>query len=517
MTTRKIFILLLNIFSSGFLFSQVQFSSDFESASIGSVKLLDSVWIKSTPTDSMLSLSYEISSRFDPLNPVDTSLSPSARWYYFRITGVKGKQIFLNIRNSEAIRPFYSYDNKNFQRFEFVENINKGQINKIFTQDTVYICHFIPYTCSHLDKKYKEWSESKYMKTEVIGKSQQGRDIRMMTLTDWSADDTNKKRVWIHGRVHPSEHPSSWHLEFLIEKLLDGSIHSRAMLASTIFYIVPFANPDGVYGGFSRSTSTGVNIEINWDRPDSLTMPEVKALRGKIESLTKDRPFDLFLNMHSQISGTITYWIHTAESTSGLMFRKQILLSALTINENPWFSPADLSFSGVAPRYVEGWIWDRSGNNTVAITFETPYTYYKDNKNGEWVSLENLKSLAGNSLNAISDYLEISSDSRILADVKVSRPSAWKKAADDSMAYFGDECLITDKVRQKVRAKVGLPEAGTYRVYTWVAGSVDNWSDNLVNRWKEIGSVTVSKKRTYKWRGSSDQLNGVADKLLFLK
>ena len=96
MTTRKVFILLLNIFSSGFLFSQVQFSSDFESASIGSVKLLDSVWIKSTPTDSMLSLSYEISSRFDPLNPVDTSLSPSARWYYFRITGVKGKQIFLN-------------------------------------------------------------------------------------------------------------------------------------------------------------------------------------------------------------------------------------------------------------------------------------------------------------------------------------------------------------------------------------------------------------------------------------
>ena len=64
----------------------------------------------------------------------------------------------------------------------------------------------------------------------------------------------------------------------------------------------------------------------------------------------------------------------------------------------------------------------------------------------------------------------------------------------------------------------GVPvDLGTYKVYTWVAGSVDNWSDNLVNRWKEVGSVTVSKKRTYKWRGTSDQLNGVADKLLFLK
>jgi Zinc carboxypeptidase. len=303
----------------------------------------------------------------------------------------------------------------------------------------------------------------------------------------------------------------------LIDKLLDGSVHSRALLANTIFYIVPFTNPDGVYGGLSRSASTGVNIEINWDRPDPLTMPEVKALRGKIESLTKEKPFDLFLNMHSQISGTITYWIHTAESTSGLMFRKQMLLSALTINDNSWFAPADLSFSDVAPRYVEGWIWNRFGNNTVAVTFETPYTYYKDNKNGEWVSLDNLKSLANNSLFAISDYLGVSSDARILADVKVSRPSVWKKSAKDSLVYFGEECLITNKVKQKVSAKVAFPDAGTYKVYTWVAGSVDNWSDNLVNRWKEVGSVTVSKKRTYKWRGTSDQLNGVADKLLFLK
>ncbi len=517
MTTRKFFLLLLNIFCSSFLFSQVHFLSDFESASIGSVKLLDSVWIKSTPTDSMLTLSYEISSRFDPQNPVDTSLSPSARWYYFRITGVKGKQLFINIRNSETIRPFYSYDNKNFKRFEFVENINKGQINKIFTQDTVYICHFIPYTCSHLDKRFEEWSESKYVKTEVIGQSQQGRDIRMMTLTDRSVDDANKKRVWIHGRVHPSEHPSSWHLEFLIDKLLDGSVHSRALLANTIVYIVPFTNPDGVYGGLSRSASTGVNIEINWNRPDSLTMPEVKALRGKIENLTKEKPFDLFLNMHSQISGTITYWIHTAESTSELMFRKQMLLSALTINDNPLFSPADLSFSDVAPRYAEGWVWNRSGNSTVAITFETPYTYYKNDKSGEWVSLDNLKSLANNSLFAISDYLGISSDARILADVKVSRPSGWKKVNDDSMVYFGNECLITNKQKQRVRAKVKFPEAGTYKVYTWVAGAAYNWSDNLINRWKFVGSVTVSKKCTYKWKGTSDQMNGVANKMLFIK
>ncbi len=510
-------MLLLNIFCSGFLFSQVHFSSDFESASIGSVKLLDSVWVKSAPTDSMLTLSYEISSRFDPQNPVDTSLSPSARWYYFMITGVKGKLLFINIRNSEVIRPFYSYDNKNFQRFEYVENINKGQINKIFTSDTVYICHFIPYTCTHLDKKFDEWNKSKYVKTEVIGQSQQGRDIRMMTITDGSIGNKYKKRVWIHGRIHPSEHPSSWHLEYLTDKLLDGSAHSKALLANTIFYIVPFTNPDGVYGGFSRSTSTGVNIEINWDKPDSLTMPEVKVLKSKMEELTRESPFDLLLNMHSQISGTITYWLHTAESTSGLMFRKQMLLSSLTINDNPRFTPSDLSFSAVAPRYVEGRMWNRFGNSTVAVTFETPYTFYRNNNKGEWVSLDNLKALANNSLCAISDYLEISSDVRILTDIIVASPSKWKRADDDSLVYFGNDCLITDDGKQRVKGKVILPEAGTYKIFTWVAGNVKNTTESGINCWKEIDSVTVSKKCTYKWRGTSLQLNGVADKMLFLK
>ena len=209
MFNKSFFLLLLSLISGSGLFSQIRISADFDSGSIGSYKLIDSVWFFRNSNDSLLTLSYEIESRFDPLNPVDTALRPSARWYHFRMEGVKGKQIFLNIKNSEAIRPVYSYDGVNFQRFETVENIYKGTVNKIFERDTVYISHFIPYPYSRHEAKLKEWKSLAGVKHEVIGHSTLGLPIEMLTVTDNSVSDVGKKRVWIHGRSHPSETPAS--------------------------------------------------------------------------------------------------------------------------------------------------------------------------------------------------------------------------------------------------------------------------------------------------------------------
>ncbi|GAB1373129.1 hypothetical protein MASR1M46_00090 [Bacteroidales bacterium] len=66
--------------------------------------------------------------------------------------------VHLAVKNSEAIRPFYSYDGENFVRFSQGENPEKGLIVKKFQKDTVYISHFIPYTWSRHKSKLDEWS-----------------------------------------------------------------------------------------------------------------------------------------------------------------------------------------------------------------------------------------------------------------------------------------------------------------------------------------------------------------------
>lgn len=517
MLIKSISLLLLNIFCSSFLFSQVRFSSSFESGSLGEVKMVDSTWISISSNDSILSLSYDVFSRFDPLNPVDTSLAPSSRWYFFRMEGVKGKLIFLNILKSEVVRPFYSYDGINFKRFEEVENFAKGKLNKIFTEDTVYISHFIPYTYSRLKSKIDQWKKSEFVRDREIGRSQLNVPIQMLTITDSTVSDQNKKRIWIHGRAHPSEQPCSWHLEAMINELTSGSEYSKSLLAQTIFYIVPFINPDGVIGGFSRSSSTGVNVEVNWDKDDSLTTPEVKALKKILTELTTDKPFDLFLNMHSQIANSVTYWIHTAESTTGITYRNQLLLSNLTINANPFFTSRNQSFSDMAPRYAEGWMWNRFGDKTVAITFETPYTFYNEDRNNEWVSVENLSRMAMNSLYAISDYLNISTSNRILANPKILYKRRWSINSADNEVFFGERYYKATSERARIKLSVPNVAKGQYRVFCWIIGPAEKISPEGTNLWREIGTINHKKDGKVVWRAKASIIGGTANKILLLK
>ncbi|MDP3452149.1 MAG: M14-type cytosolic carboxypeptidase [Bacteroidales bacterium] len=515
---KKLSILLLMILGSSFLFSQVKISADFDTGSIGSYQLVDSVWIKRAANDSILTLSYEIQSRFDPLNPIDTALRPSARWYHFRMDGVKDKQIFLTIRNSEVIRPFYSYDGVNYTRFEEAVNLLKGTVNTIFTQDTVYISHFVPYSYKRHKEKIDFWSLLPDVEHEVIGGSYLGLPIDMLTITDRTYSDINKRRVWIHGRSHPSESPSSWHLEAMIDEITSDSPFAKELRKNTIFFIIPFINPDGVIGGYSRSTSTGVNIEINWDRPDTLTMPEVKTLKRTLERVTSQRALDMMLNMHSQIANSITYWIHTAESTTDKFYKEQLLLSALTINYTPYYRPVDQRFSDVASRYAEGWIWDRFKDTTLAITFETPYTYYNEDRSGVWVSTENLKELAYSTLFAVSDILNLDRRSRIFADTENHRTGrSWSESDDTNNIFFGDKYLISQK--KGARGSITIPNLsqGEYTLYKWITGPADKVFPEDTNIWQKEGYVTQRRDGRYRIRFRSTYEGEKFDSFLLIK
>ena len=521
MLKRDIITLLFIVLNSSFLFAQggIKIDTKFESGSIGSYRITDSVTIPGRDDDTIRIVNLDIFSRFDPKNPVDTSLSSSARWYYFRLTGVKNCVIYLNIFNSEAIRPFFSYDNKNFERFSFQENSKKGRLVKFFDKDTVYICHYIPYTYSRLNSKIEQWSDRKCIEVGIIGKSHDTLDIPMLKITDGNVSDRNKKVIWIHGRSHPSESPASWHLEGLINQISDNSEYAKEIRKKCIFYIVPFINPDGVYGGYSRSSSTGVNLEINWDRPDSLTMPEVKVLKRTIDSLYKvHKSIPLFLNMHSQIANSVTYWIHDAASTTGEFFKQQMLLSNLTAAGTPYYRPEDQSFSKVASRYAEGWIWDRVKEKTLAITFETPYTYYREDINGAWVSPENLGELATSSLNAITDYLQLKlSERRIVDAPKPLNKNSWQSISSPEYVHFGEDHIVSLKVGERVTFKAKDLKKGRYSIYLWRAGRADNFSDRSSNIWESYGEIDQKRDGTLKVVIESERAGEVIDAILLKK
>jgi murein tripeptide amidase MpaA len=87
------------------------------------------------------------------------------------------------------------------------------------------------------------------MKLESIGKSYEGRDIWVATVTNFaSGGDREKPALWVDGNIHASELSTSTMCLYHIHRLLtkygkDGDI--TRCLDTRVFYICPRINPDG--------------------------------------------------------------------------------------------------------------------------------------------------------------------------------------------------------------------------------------------------------------------------------
>jgi murein tripeptide amidase MpaA len=82
-----------------------------------------------------------------------------------------------------------------------------------------------------------------------MGKSYEGRDIWVMTLTNFeTGPDNEKPAYWVDGNIHATEVSSSAAVLYLINRLLAqyGADHRITYaLDSRVFYVVPRLNPDG--------------------------------------------------------------------------------------------------------------------------------------------------------------------------------------------------------------------------------------------------------------------------------
>lgn len=83
-----------------------------------------------------------------------------------------------------------------------------------------------------------------------IGKSYEGRDIWLVTVTDTTVKPAgDKPAFWADGNIHASEVSASTAVLMILEKLVSkwkaGDSEVRSLLQKRAFYLVPRFNPDG--------------------------------------------------------------------------------------------------------------------------------------------------------------------------------------------------------------------------------------------------------------------------------
>ena len=98
--------------------------------------------------------------------------------------------------------------------------------------------------CSKLAKTYPD-----LVTMETIGKSYQGRDIYLLTITDKKTrDHSQKPGFWIDGNIHSTELQGTeiaLYTAWYLCEMFDENDLIRKLLAERTFYIAPTINPDG--------------------------------------------------------------------------------------------------------------------------------------------------------------------------------------------------------------------------------------------------------------------------------
>ena len=126
-------------------------------------------------------------------------------------------------------------------------------------------------------------------RVESIGQSLQGREIHLLTLTDFASGSPEERPGYvIHAGIHAHELASTQAALHIAKRLLEGHTHNE-LLNRVTFFILPRLSPDG--SEFCLRTSTRIRSRTDFCNRDSNTVyPEDVNGDGQILTLRQEHP-----------------------------------------------------------------------------------------------------------------------------------------------------------------------------------------------------------------------------------
>ena len=244
-------------------------------------------------------------------------------WWYFRLDGVEGKTVTIDIAGLEGeynyhkhdgsglrnTRPAYSIDNEQWRTVESAEWLTNPSRLRIRIPageaKQLWVARQPPYTFARLQQLLDELGSRPMLRRQILETTPQGRALELLTVTDPQVPDEEKRVVWLMARQHSWESGTSWALEGALRFSTSEEPAAQQLRRRTVYKILPMADPDGVARGGVRFNHNGYDLNRNWDTATQDKMPEIFAMRRAMRNwLDSSHGIDLFLTLHNTESSS---------------------------------------------------------------------------------------------------------------------------------------------------------------------------------------------------------------------
>lgn len=252
-------------------------SNEFEGARLNGVARINDklITVLITPENSPINISpwyaFKIWAETEREIKIKLTYPESAGHRYFPQLSLDGVQWTL-LDSAKYELTMKTINNEELVPKEMMMNLSVGP-------DTLWISAQELITTSQVDAWITELTSHSFVTKSTIGESHEGRPINLLKVGE--SDD--QKMIIVLSRQHPPEIPGFLAMKAFVETICSEGETAENFRKNYNTYVVPMANPDGVYHGHWRHNRGGIDLNRDWS---DFNQPETSAIKDFMKQKT---------------------------------------------------------------------------------------------------------------------------------------------------------------------------------------------------------------------------------------